>query len=736
MESHASAASVEGQASAARGPGLRRSVGADGLGIAARNLFTGLDLPIGLLLAGLVIAIAFVANGGLQLGSSTLVEIIVLLAGAVIVAAAFVWIGFEARLHGGLALTAFAALVGITGLSILWSLYPSDSWVETNRTLAYLAAFGAGIAAVRLARDRWPAVLAGVLLGLTVVCLWGLATKVAPAWLAEDETYGRLREPYGYWNAVGVTAAMGIPLCLWFGSRPSGRALVNALAWPALGLLTVTLLLSFSRGSIVAAVIGVGLWFVFVPLRLRSLAVLIPSLLAASAVTAWAFAKSALTDDRIALAARKDAGIEFGLIALAMVLVLYLVGNALQVRAERRPLAESTRRRIGIAAIAIVAVSPLFLLGGLAFTDRGIGGTISDRWHDLTSADAVTPQNAPGRLTETSSVRSIYWSRAVDVWEKHPVAGAGAGSFAQAQLRFRNEQAQAKHAHGYVLQTLADLGIVGLAISLLALGLWLFAVCQTLRLRRGNVFAAEWSVERIGLAALALAAIVFGVHSALDWTWFVPAVAMTALFCAGWVAGRGPLGATASGTVAASEAGAPPLEAVRPSPPSRQDVKRRAPVAAALIAVAAVGALAISQPWRAEQKGDDALSLANVGNYEAARQAGEKAKDLNPLSVQPYFELAVVEDAAGNEQAATSLLEHAVQLQPSSAEAWLRLGDYFLFTLGDPDRAMPFLRGALYLDPISPAARSSFVAALRASQLARAERAKQALKRSASKRRG
>jgi hypothetical protein len=733
VESHASVASVEGQASAGRG--LRRSVGADGLGIAARKLFTGLDLPIGLLLAGLVIALAFVANGGLQLGSSTLAEIIVLLVGAVVVAAALLWVGFEARLHGGLALAAFVGLVGLTGLSILWSLYPSDSWIETNRTLAYLAAFAGGIAAVRLARDRWPAIAAGVLTGLTVVCLWGLATKVAPAWLAEDEVYGRLREPYGYWNAVGVTAAMGMPLCLWLGTRSAGRALVNALAWPLLGLLTVTLLLSFSRGSIVAAVVGIAFWFVLVPLRLRSLAVLLPSLLAAAAVTAWAFAKSALTDDRIALAARKDAGIEFGLILLAMVLLLYLGGNALQLRAARRPLAEDTRRRIGIAAIAVVAVSPLLLLGGLAFTDRGIDGTISDRWHDLTNADAVTPQNAPGRLTETSSVRSIYWSRAVDVWEKHPVAGAGAGSFAQAQLRFRNEQAQGKHAHGYVLQTLADLGVVGLAISLLALGLWLFSVCQTLGLRRGNVFAAEWPAQRIGLATLALVAIVFGVHSALDWTWFVPAVAITALFCAGWVAGRGPIAATALGATV-SQSGAPPLEAVRPSAPSRREVKRRAPVAVALIAVAAISALAVSQPWRAEQQGDDALSLANTGNYDAARKAGEEAKDLNPLSVQPYFELAVVEDAAGNEKAATLLLEHAVQLQPASAEAWLRLGDYYLFSLGEPDRAQPFLRGALFLDPESSAGRSSYVAALRASQLVRAERAKQAAKRSHPKRSG
>ena len=48
-----------------------------------------------------------------------------------------------------------------------------------------------------------------------------------------------------------------------------------------------------------------------------------------------------------------------------------------------------------------------------------------------------------------------------------------AGSFAQAQLRFRKEQAQAKHAHGYEFQTLADLGLIGVAVSLVGLGTWL-----------------------------------------------------------------------------------------------------------------------------------------------------------------------------------------------------------------------------------------------------------------------
>jgi tetratricopeptide (TPR) repeat protein len=700
VESHASAASSSSGAVRAQ---------SDSVEAAASRLLSGLDLPISVALAATLTAIAFIGNGGLQLGSSTLVEIAVVAIAALLVAAAVVVVGFASPLHGGLALAAVAALAALTGLSITWSLYPSDSWVETNRTLAYVAAFASGIAAVRLARGRWHAILAGVLLALATVSAWGLATKVAPAWLAPDETYARLREPYGYWNAVGVTAAMAMPLCLWLGTRDQSRRLVNALAWPLLGLFAVTMLLSFSRGSIVAAVVGIAAWLAVVPRRLRSLAVLVPSSIAAAVVTAWAFGQSALTDDRVALADRKDAGIEFGLMLAALVAVLLVAGIAIQRRAERRPLSEQARRRIGASAIALVAASPLLVIGALAFSDRGIGGTISDRWHDLTKADAATPQNQPGRLIETASVRSIYWDRAVKVWEHHRIAGAGAGSFSQAQLRYRDKPARAKHAHGYVLQTLADLGLIGLAVSLAALALWFVAAARALALRRAGPGerAPPWTGERIALAALAALVIVFGVHSALDWTWFVPAVAMTALFCAGWIAGRGPLASSDPGAAA----------------PSRRQLQGRAPAAGVVLAVALLSALAMAQPWRAQQKGEDALRLAQAGNFTGARAAAEKAKDLNPLSAEPYFELAAVEDAANNEQVAVADLERAVQVEPANPEAWQRLGDYYLAPLSQPDQALPILRGALFLDPLSADTRTSYLAALRAQQVLRADTA-------------
>ena len=41
-------------------------------------------------------------------------------------------------------------LAVFTALSITWSLMPNDSWLETNRTLAYFAALAGGLALGRL----------------------------------------------------------------------------------------------------------------------------------------------------------------------------------------------------------------------------------------------------------------------------------------------------------------------------------------------------------------------------------------------------------------------------------------------------------------------------------------------------------------------------------------------------------------------------------------------------------
>ena len=71
-----------------------------------------------------------------------------------------------------------------------------------------------------------------------------------------------------------------MPPLLWLAARRSGDPAVNALAWPALGLLFTCVMLSYSRGALLALLIGLALWFAVVPLRLRGV---LPLLVAAAA---------------------------------------------------------------------------------------------------------------------------------------------------------------------------------------------------------------------------------------------------------------------------------------------------------------------------------------------------------------------------------------------------------------------------------------------------------------------
>jgi tetratricopeptide (TPR) repeat protein len=646
-------------------------------------------LAIGAVLA----AIALEANGGLQLGPLTRVEVGVDLGAGVLGAAAVVAGGHTRRLWGATTLACLAALTALTALSIIWAVEPSDAWIEANRTLCYLATFGAAIALVRLAPQRWPSVLGGIIVAAVVVCGYALLTKVFPASLNADEVYARLREPFGYWNAVGLMAALAGPPCLWLGARRTGHALLSALAYPVLGLLIACLLLAYSRGSVLALAIGCIAWFAVVPLRLRGVAVLGVSALGGGLVAGWAFSMDALSEDRVPLDARTTAGHELGVLLLAMALVLLAAGLAVGFLSARRPPSPGARRQAGVGALCAVALVPVAFVAVLAVSDRGLGGSVSKGWKDLTDPNAATPANAPDRLTAVGSVRARYWNEALKIFRDHKAVGVGAGGYATVRPRYRHDTLQVRHAHGYGVQTLADLGLVGAAVSLALLAAWLTAAGRTLMLW-GPGRRRRWTPERVGLATMAASVVVFGVHSLVDWTWFVPGTAVIALLCAGWVAGRGP----------ADE----PVRRRR----GLATAPWRLALAAAAIAVACLAAWTSWQPLRSVDAGNDALALAEGGHVTAARAASDRADKLDPLSVDPLFERAAVEQQAGRPDAARAALESAVHRQPGNPATWLSLAQ-FEVDQGKRKRALAALGPALYLDPRSPSAQQTYLDASR-----------------------
>lgn len=652
--------------------------------------------------ATVLIAIALKTGGGLGLGDTSAVEMLLQILGG-LAAAIAILAGGGQRPAGATAVALFGVLAAITLLSISWSYGPSESWLETNRTVAWLAAFVIGAVAARLLSDWWEELLFALIATAAVVSAYALLTKVSPAALDKDEIYARLRQPYSYWNAVGLTAAMGVPGCLWLAIRERGHNVTKALAYPLTALMMPAILLSYSRGALLALAVGLILWFVLTPHKLRTFVVLATGTIGALLASLYAFGRDALTTDGVRIELRTDAGHEFG-IAMIVVLVLVLIaGLAIEFAVARKPPSELLRRRAGIAIVVVLALVPVVFLGKLTTSDRGLTGSVSHAWSTLVDPDAVTPSNDPGRLTEIGSVRSRYWNEALQIFKDRPLTGVGAGAYSVARPKYRKDSFAVKHAHGYGVQTLADLGILGMIASLALCGAWFVAAGRS----TGILRRLPWeppaqprprTPERIGLLTLATTVFIFGVHSFIDWTWFIPGCAVPAMLAAGWVAGRG-----------AGEQQNASLEILWGRIRANAHEPLRAAAATLVVLIALTAAWATWQPWRSSKAGAASLAALDVAvkdhsSLAHARALAITAHNRNPLSVDPLFDLASVYTAAGNFKLARATYNEAIALQPANSATYLALASFELNTINDPARALLLARSALAIDPRSPGA--------------------------------
>ena len=117
-----------------------------------------------------------------------------------------------------------------------------------------------GIAGVLLLRrSSVPALLTGLWFAATAVLpTYGLATRLFPDQLGVfDPIAGsRLSEPVGYWNALGLLAAMGTLLALGLAAREG--PVIRCLAAGSTVILLLTLYFTYSRGSWIAFFVGLA----------------------------------------------------------------------------------------------------------------------------------------------------------------------------------------------------------------------------------------------------------------------------------------------------------------------------------------------------------------------------------------------------------------------------------------------------------------------------------------------
>jgi hypothetical protein len=435
-----------------------------------------LPLAASLLLAGL----ALFAGGGPGTGS------LPWLGGGALLAAT-VLIVDRGLPSGWPLLLPLAGLAAWLALSIAWSALPDRSWDYANRTLVYVlcAVLGLWLA------GRTRALALGLMALFGAVLVWSLLGKVLPAvYDYGPPGVGRLRGPVGLWNQLALVTAFALPMALW-----RRRLEGTLLAYAAI----VALLLTYSRGGVITAVLVVAAWFALDDGRLESARTLLAAAVPGAAAVGIAFALPGVTSDGQSSHARWRDGLIFGVLLVAGAIAATLLRRVPLPRVPRRVL-----RGAGAAVIAALVV--------VAFVKGGGSGAVGNGGH---------------RLTETSSnFRFTWWGQAVHGWEHDRLLGTGAGTFHVTNLLYRDSYLDyTTEPHNLPLQFLTESGIVGLALFLLAAA----ALLRGVRRRRGHELA------------LALVLLAYLVHSLLDIDWDFVAVSVPAFLVAGALAGGVPL---------------------------------------------------------------------------------------------------------------------------------------------------------------------------------------------------
>ena len=541
------------------------------------------------------------------------------------------------------------AIAAWSGLSVAWSVAPDLSWAEVNRTLVFAGFLGVGLLLGAAGQTACRMAAAALMTALGAAVLWALAGKTIPALFPDGGRAARLRDPIGYWNALALAADILLVLALRAAAAPSSRMAARvgaaALAYSAI----VAVLLTASRAGVAAAVLGVGLWLWLrrdrVEGALLAAAVSIPAV----GVAAWAFTRPALVEDGQSRADRVADGAWFGIILVAGAALVALVVFEL----ARRPLGASARRTAGraLAGLAIAAA----LVGGVALVANA--GRVADEFR------GGEVSNDPTRfLNASSNNRLAWWREALDISADDPLKGAGANTFEVARKRYRENASAVSEPHSVPLQFLAGTGIVGLALFLALVAAAGAAAVGALRRLDG--------IERDAAAALAVALALWLVHALVDYDWDFVAVTGPALFAAGVLAAAGRPARRAPGLLAAA--------------------------GAAALALAAV--VSVATPWLAERELRKVNVALDRGDLEAANDAVERARSLDPLSLQPVFADARVAEQRRREVAALEAYREATRLQPKNPESWLQLGLYE-FDIGDRCAAYRDLNEAFTLDP-------------------------------------
>jgi len=363
-----------------------------------------------------------------------------------------------------IALAALTAFLGWSALSLLWTTDRPQTVLELERLSIYVAGLAALLFVVR--RESVPWLLGGLTAGIAVTCSVGLARRLFQDVFGQPEPRihdaSALYEPVGYSNALGDLAAVGVLLCVAFivhSRRPPARAVAAGTCV----VLFAALALSLSRGAWLALGVGILAAVALAPRRVAFVGWLLAPAVPGAAVVALGLRADALLTRG---ASEPDAVSDGHRLALAIG-VLALVAAALAALGPKLVPRRRVTAPVGRIVLGLGLLAALLLI---AVSIRAGGPS------EL-AARAENAFRSPPRSTEPSQRffslsggrRDRYWSVAREDFESRPLVGSGSGTFGRYWLEHRPVGKFVRDAHSLYLETLAELGVVGLILLVVAL---------------------------------------------------------------------------------------------------------------------------------------------------------------------------------------------------------------------------------------------------------------------------
>jgi hypothetical protein len=238
-------------------------------------------------------------------------------------------------------------------------------------------------------------------------------------------------------------------------------------------------------------------------------------------------------------------------------------------------------------------------------------------------------------LNTSGSGRWQFWTAAVSEFKAHPLNGGGAGSWLAWWLRHPVIPAFTQYTHSLYLESLAELGIIGLLLIGAAV---LVSVVGAVR--------SALALESAEVAAAAACGIAFFAAAAYDWVWQLAGIAIVGVGMLGFALGALP-------SARASAAGR--LGVLRP--------------AIALVAVAAIIPQYVVLAAGSHLRNSQAAFLANNG--DKARSEALAAKAIEPWAASPYLQLGFISEAEGHYPDAARRLDEAISRSRDDWNLWL-----------------------------------------------------------------